>query len=177
MVPARSSAADVRCTESLKTRFSSSYPLVSAAAAVREIVKPLSGRRPLRVLVRLASSRLSTSPTGRHESGRRCRPPARGHCLRTRFGKAAHDLRGNSDCAFSSSWHEHRVQASGNVNGLSGKPPSSGSWPAPNSRLKPTRPRSLAGYSEPHERHASRIRSRRVSRWSRRPARRCEAGI
>ena len=38
-------------------------------------------------------------------------PPARGHCLRTRFGKAAHALRGDSTSTFAPSWHEHRVQA------------------------------------------------------------------
>ena len=41
------------------------------------------------------------------------------------------------------------------VNGRSGKAPSSGGWRAPNSRLKPTRPRSLA----------CSVRTSRASRW------------
>ena len=138
-----------------KSVFRVSAPVSSGGrSAVRRLT--VAGRRPLPrqvPILRICSVHgFCWSPRERRAFARR---PLDGIALNA-IPAAAHMLRGDSNLTFNSPSHEHRVQASGGVNGRSGKPPSSGSWPAPNSRLKPTRPRSLAG-------------SRLTSRASRRP--------
>ena len=142
----------VRCTDDQNKQSGSSCPLVSAAAAgfpSSHSALPAAARSASLWLCCPEATKCNSCWTSRERRAFARRPlegiaaehdSERLHTLSVAIPPVRSLLHGMSIAS--------RHLAASMV--VQGSPPSSGSWPAPNSRLKPTRPRSLAGYCEPH---------------------------